>query len=129
MLFVTVLVVAALLVVAGMALLASRATPPRPDPKVLRHSLLEGYEPAPPPSETHPLRWPDGLVAVDADGISLHLGPGETDFRWVPWDRVRRVGVAEGSAVEIHVAGVGSVLAPSVVGTEIFESRARRAEF
>lgn len=125
---VTIFLVAAALVAVAVAIIAARSAPQRPDPEALRLALVNSYEPAPPPANPQPLRWPDGLIAIDFDGVALHLGAGELDFRQVPWEQIRRVGAAESGGLEILVAGVGSVFAPSVVGARVFEVRGQRAE-
>lgn len=119
----------ALAVVVACAVVAWRSAQTRAQRRAMVRRFEATYEPVREASvgETHPLCSPEGSIAIQSDGLRLHLGRPPERLRHVPWSRVKSVVPVAAGRFVVDVSRVGPIEIPGAVGRKLWEVFGSRA--
>ena len=119
----------AALVVTACAVVGWRSAQTRAHRRAMRRRFEGSYALAPEGSvgETLALCSPEGRIAIQPDGLRLHLGGPPERLRHVPWSRVKSVVPVASGRFVVDVSRVGPIVIPGAVGRKLWEVSGARA--
>ncbi|MAQ92113.1 MAG: hypothetical protein CMM84_01080 [Rhodothermaceae bacterium] len=119
----------AALAVTACAVVGWRAMQTRAHRQAMMRRFEDAYDLAPEDGvgETLALCNPEGRIAIQPDGLRLHLGGPPERLRHVPWSRVKSVVPVAAGRFVVDVSRVGPIVIPGAVGRRLWEVSGSRA--